>query len=80
MEYMGFWVTRNGIRLVNKKKESMVNMTPPKSQNQARVSIDLVNYYRYMWTKRSHLLHPLTELTSNKVKFKWSEIEQKVFD
>ena len=34
----------------------------------------------YMCTKRSHLLHPLTALTSNKVKFKWTEVEQKVFD
>ena len=33
-----------------------------------------------MWARRSHLLHPLTALTSNKVKFKWTDVEQKVFD
>ena len=32
-----------------------------------------------MWSKRSHLLHPLTALTSNKVNFKWTEVEQRVF-
>ena len=28
----------------------------------------------------SHLLQPLTVLTSNKVKFKWTDVEQKAFD
>ena len=42
--------------------------------------IGIVNYYRNMWAKSSHLLHPLTALTSHKVKFKWTDIEQKAFD
>ena len=33
-----------------------------------------------MWARRSHLLHPLTALTPNKVKFKWTDMEQKAFD
>ena len=33
-----------------------------------------------MWSKRSHLLQPLTALTSKKVKFKWSVVEQKSFN
>ena len=33
-----------------------------------------------MWYKRSNLLHSLTTLTSNKVKFKWTDSEQKVFN
>ena len=32
-----------------------------------------------MWSKRSHLLQPLTTLTSRKVKFKWTDVEQKPF-
>ena len=36
--------------------------------------------YRDMWEKRSHLLSPLTALTSNKVNFKWTAVEQKVFN
>ena len=52
-------------------------MTPSKSQKQVRIFIGLVNYCRDMWAKRSYLLHYLTELTSNKVKFKWTDVEQK---
>ena len=33
-----------------------------------------------MWAKGSHLLHTLTLLTSPKVKFKWTDMEQKLFD
>ena len=33
-----------------------------------------------MWARRSHLLHPLTALTSNKVNLKWTDVEQKGFD
>ena len=33
-----------------------------------------------MWDRQSHILHPLTALTSTKVKFKWTGVEQKAFD
>ena len=42
--------------------------------------IGIVNYYKNTWAKRSYLLHPLTALTPNKVKLKWNDVEQKVFD
>ena len=80
MVYLYFWVTWTGIRPVNKKVESIVNMTPPKNQKQVRSFMALVNYYRYIWAKRSHLLQPLTALTSKKVTFKWTFVEQKLFD
>ena len=34
MEYLGFWVTRNGIRPIKKKVEAIVNMTPQKNKKQ----------------------------------------------
>ena len=78
--YLGFWVTRTGIRPMNKKVESIVNMKPPKNTKEVRAFIGIVNYYRDMCAKRSHLLHPLTELTSHKVKFKWTNLGQKKID
>ena len=80
MEYLGFWVTRTGIRPINKKVESIVNMTPPKNTNKVREFIGIVKYYRDIWAKGSHLIHPLTALTSHKITFKWTDVEQKVFD
>ena len=48
MEYLGFWVTRNGIQTINKKVENIVNNISPKIQKQVHELIGLVNYYMYM--------------------------------
>ena len=32
-----------------------------------------------MWARRSHTFAPLTEITSNEVKFKWTKIEQDAY-
>ena len=39
--------------------------------------IGLVNYYCDIWEIHLHMLVPVPKLTSNKVTFKWTEIEQK---
>ena len=33
-----------------------------------------------MWTRRSHVLVPLTRLTYNKREFKWTQVEKDAFD
>ena len=80
IEYLGFLVTRTGIQTMNKKVEDMVKMTPPKNTKEVRAFIRIVTCCRDMWTRRSHLLHTLTALTSPKVKFKWTDMEQEKFD
>ena len=42
--------------------------------------IGVINYYRDLWARQPHLLHPLTALTFLKVNFKWDDVEQKAFD
>ena len=31
MEYLSFWVTRNGVKPINRKIEAITNMAPPTS-------------------------------------------------
>ena len=63
-----------------KKVEAIVNIIPPKNMKQLWEFIGIINYYRDMWARQSHLLHPLTALMLPKVDFKWTDVEQKVFD
>ena len=63
MGYLGFWVNRNGIQLINNKLEAIVNMIPPKIQKQVSEFIGLVKCYRDMWSRQSHLLQPLIALS-----------------
>ena len=69
LEYLGYWITRDGIKPLNKKVEAINNLATPKSRKELRRFIGIVNYYRDMWPKRSEMLAPLTKMTSKTVKF-----------
>ena len=79
-EYLGYWITRNGIKPLSKKVEAINKIATPTTRKQLRSFIGMVNYYRDMWQGRSELLAPLSSLTSNKVKWEWTDIHQKAFD
>ena len=55
-------------------------MKPQTSQKEVFQFITVVNYYRNMCKRGSHTLAPLTNIMSNKVKFKWIKIKQYAFD
>ena len=80
LEYLGYWISRRGIRPLNKKVEAINNLATPRTKKQLRSFIGMVNHYRDMWIRRSDVLAPLTELTSKKVNFKWTDRHQKAFD
>ena len=58
MEYLGFCVTRNGLKPVNRKIEAITNMAPPTPQKEVRKFIGVINYYRAMWLRQSHMVVP----------------------
>ena len=60
--------------------EVITNMEPPNSPKEVIQFIGVVNNYRNMSPRKSHMLAPLTRITPNKVKFKWTKIEQNTFD
>ena len=80
MEYLGFCLTHNGVKPIDKKIKAIKNMKPPNSWEEALQFIGMVKYYQKMWARQSHTFYPLSKTTSSKVKFKWAKMEQNDFD
>jgi hypothetical protein len=80
LEYLGYWVTREGIQPLPKKVQAIRNLAVPKTRKELRSFIGLVNYYRDMWIHRSETLAPLHTLTSKLVKFVWTDEHQQAFE
>jgi hypothetical protein len=80
LEYLGYWITREGIQPTTAKVKAITAIEPPKNKKQLRRFIGMVNYYRDMWGKRSETLAPLASLTSKTAKWVWNEEHQKAFD
>lgn len=79
VEYLGYIITRNGIKLQPKKKEIIYNMAMPKTRKQLRSFLGLVKYYRDLIQRKSEIAAPSTKLTSIKVPFKWTIEEEQAF-
>ena len=45
MEYLGLWVTRDGVKPINRKIDTITKMKPHTAQKTLRQFIGVVNYY-----------------------------------
>jgi len=81
-DYLGYWLSRDGIQPQPKKVEAILRLQPPKMVRQLRTFLGMVNFYRDMWRRRNHILAPLTKLVgaNPKNKFQWGPEQQTAFD
>ena len=90
VKYLGYVLTRAGIRPQNKNVSAILALKPPISVKPLRHFLGLVQYYQDMWEKRSKMLAPLTDLlgecgaTKTKKRpirtWHWDESHQKAFE
>ena len=62
IEYLGYILTCDGIKPQEEKVKAILAIAPPKSVKNLRTFLGMVQYYRDLWSQRSHLLAPLTDL------------------
>lgn len=79
INWLGYWLTPNGLKPWKKKVAGILAMQKPKMLKQLCSFIGAVNYYQDLWLQRSHILHPLPELTSKSI-FEWTEKHDKAFE
>ena len=81
VEYIEYILGENGIKPVPEKISAILAIKPPTSVKELRRFLGMVQFYRDMWQRRSHILAPLTDLVGEgKKKLAWNDIHQKAFN
>ena len=81
IEYLGYMLTKEGVKPVQNKVQAVLDLQPPTTLKQLRSLLGMVQFYRDMWKRRSHILAPLTDLVGKgKKKFTWKLEHQKAFE
>ena len=62
--YLGYVITREGIKPDPKKVQGIMDIGQPVTTTEAQALIGMFQYYKYVWTRRSHILAPLVEAAS----------------
>jgi hypothetical protein len=79
-EYLGFILTREGIKPQQQKVNAILQVALPRNVKQVQSFVGMLNHYKAMIPCHSHLLTPLTALTKKNIKFEWTKEHQQAFD
>jgi hypothetical protein len=62
IEYLGYILTRGGIKPQPKKVQGILALNPPNNVKELSHFLGMVQNYRDMWARRSEMLAPLIDL------------------
>ena len=82
IDYLGYIITPEGIKPNPKKIKAIQALERPTTTTEVRRLIGMVQYYRDLWKRRSHILQPFTELSSGPKgkKITWTPKLEKAFN
>jgi hypothetical protein len=93
IEYLGFVLTRDGVKRRSNKVQAILVIKPPTGVRQLRHFLCMVQYYHNLWARWSKTLAPLTSVVGDcgqtkttkakgtkKVPWRWDEVHQKAFN
>ncbi len=93
IEYLGYVLTRDGIKPQSNKVQVIFAIKPPTEVRQLRHFLGMVQYYRDLWARWSDMLAPFTLLIeecsqtksskakgTKKVPLHWDKVHQRAFD
>jgi hypothetical protein len=93
IDYLGYILTRDGIKLQSNKVQAILTTQPPKGVKQLRHFLGMVQYYCDLWARRSNMPAPLTSLVgecgqtnvtkakgTKEVPWHWDEVHQRSFN
>jgi hypothetical protein len=93
IEYLGYLLTRDGIKPQNNKVQAILAIKPPTGVRQLRHFLGMVQYYRDLWARQSDMLAPPTSFIEEcgqtkstktkrtmKVPWHWDEVHQNAFN
>ena len=63
--YLSYVITREGVKPDPKRVQGIMDLGRPTTTTEAQALTGMVQYYRYMWPRRSHVIAPLTEAANN---------------
>ena len=63
--YLSYVITRDVIKPNPNKVQDIMDLGRPTTTTEVRALTCMVQYYRYIWTRRSHVVAPLTEAASD---------------
>ena len=73
VNFLGFELSRGGIKPLKRLTEAIINMDTPKSRKEVRRFLGMAGFYRCFIRNSAEVAEPLNKLTSENVHFNWAE-------